>query len=98
MSSFVTDIINSKLAASASPSADAGKRLIALAAAMENMPSCQRTLRDLGLAETAVLAAQRGEAFSMPELDAALEKAGIRSPRSIELKVQLRKCGLLSGR
>ena len=72
MTSIVTDIINSSLAASSSPSAEGGKRVIALAAAMEHMPTCQRTLRDLGLAETAVLAAQSGQVFSLPALDTAL--------------------------
>lgn len=98
MTSFVTDIINSKLAASASPSAEGGKRLLALAATMETMPGCQRTLQELGLAETAVLAAQSGQVFSMADLDAALDKAGINSRRRIEFKIQLRKCGLLSAR
>ena len=96
MSSIVQDVINSSLAASSSPTAESAKRLFALEANMQAMPACQRTLRDLGLAETAVLAAQRGEVFSMRELDAALEKAGIRSPRSLEFKMQLRKCGLLA--
>lgn len=98
MSSFVTDIINSRLAASASPSAESAKRLLALAAAMEGMPTCQRTLRDLELAESAVLAASSGQKLSLTDVDAALDKGGIRSPRSIEFKMQLRQCGLLSSR
>ena len=95
MSSIVTDIINRQLSASASPSAEAGKRLIALAAMMETMPNCARTLRDLGLAESAVLAAQTGEVFALHDLDAALDKAGLDTAGRIEFKMQLKKCRLL---
>lgn len=96
MTSIVQDLINRQLAASSSQSAEGAKRLFALEAHMQAMPACQRMLKDLGLAETAVLAAQSGQVFSLPDLDAALDQAGIASHRRIEFKMQLKKCGLLS--
>lgn len=95
---IVQDIINRQLSASSSPGAEAGQRLMSLAAKMERMPKTAAMLKRLGLAEEAVLGARQDKVFDLPDLDQKLQAAGISGPASIEFKMDLTSCGLLAKR